>query len=284
MNWYRQVLVGTLASTSVSIDLNADLGEGVGTDPVAIDDALLSVVSSANVACGGHAGSADSMGRVCERAADLGVAIGAHVSYVDREGFGRNPNHVDEATLRSQILEQITALDIAAQAADSQVTYIKAHGALYHRACTPGSREAEIIIDSALQFNAEHDRKLAILGFAGSDLIRRAREAGLKAANEAFADRTYTAEGWLVDRSESGAVVTDATEALGRLKRLLRDDEIVAIDGTAIEVKAQSICIHGDTPGAVMLARRVKAQIDADRVRISPFAPPPPRAITDVAE
>ncbi len=284
MNWYRQDAPGTLASTTVSIDLNADLGEGVGTDPVALDDALLNVVSSANVACGGHAGSSDSMARVCERASELGVAIGAHVSYLDREGFGRNPNNVDEATLRAQILDQITALDVAAQAADSAVTYIKAHGALYHRACTPGSREAEIIIDSALQFNAEHDRKLAILGFAGSDLIRRAKEAGLKAANEAFADRTYTAEGWLVDRAEVGAVVTETTEALNRLQRLLRDDEIVAIDGTAIMVKAQSICIHGDTPGAAIMARRLKAQIDADRVRIAPFAPPPPRAITNTAD
>jgi len=262
----------------MSIDLNADLGEGVGVDPIALDDSLLTVVSSANIAAGGHAGDTDSMARVCERAAQHHVAIGAHVSYVDREGFGRNPNNVDDNTLRAQILDQITVLDLAAQAADSAVTYIKAHGALYHRACIPGSREAEIIIDSALQFKAEHGRSLAILGFAGSDLIVRAREAGLKAANEAFADRTYTAEGWLVARGEQDAVITDAIQALTRLKRLLRDDQIIAIDGTPIEVKAQSICIHGDTPGAVVMARRLKAAIDADRVKIAPFAPPPKRA------
>jgi UPF0271 protein len=261
----------------VSIDLNADLGEGIGTDPIALDDALLAVVSSANIAAGGHAGDADSMARVCEQAAERRVAIGAHVSYVDREGFGRRPNNVDDDSLRSQILDQIAALDVAAQAADSAVTYIKAHGALYHRACIPGSREAEIIIDSALQFKAEHGRSLAILGFAGSDLIMQAREAGLKAANEAFADRTYTAEGWLVSRSEPNAVITDASQALTKLKRLLRDHEIIAIDGTSIEVEAQSICIHGDTPGAVVMARRLKAAIDADRVKVAPFAPPPKR-------
>jgi len=278
VNCQRVNDVGTLASVLVSIDLNADLGEGVGDDPIALDDSLLTVVSSANVAAGGHAGDADSMARVCERAAEQHVAIGAHVSYVDREGFGRNPNNVDDDTLRAQILDQITELDIAAQASETAVTYIKAHGALYHRACIPGSREAEIIIDSALQFKAEHGRSLAILGFAGSDLIVRAREAGLKAANEAFADRTYTAEGWLVSRGEPDAVITDASQALTRLKRLLRDDEIIAIDGTPIEVSAQSICIHGDTPGAVVMARRLKAAIDADRVRIAPFAPPPKRA------
>jgi UPF0271 protein len=275
VNCPRLVSRSTLAFVSVPIDLNADLGEGVGTDPVALDDALLTVVSSANIAAGGHSGDADSMARVCERAVHHQVAIGAHVSYVDREGFGRNPNNVDDGTLRAQILDQITALDFAAAAVGSEVTYIKAHGALYHRACIPGSREAEIIIDSALQFKAEHGRSLAILGFAGSDLIVRAREAGLKAANEAFADRTYTAEGWLVARSEQHAVITDASQALTRLKRLLRDREIIAIDGTPIEVTAQSICIHGDTPGAVVMARRLKAAIDADRVKIAPFAPPP---------
>ncbi len=267
--------LSTLAFALVAIDLNSDIGEGIGDDPVALDDALLSVVSSANIAAGGHAGDADTMARVCEQAAARKVAIGAHVSYLDREGFGRSPQVVDDDTLRAQILDQITALDEAAQAVESAVTYIKAHGALYHQACIPGSREAEIIIDSALQFKAEHGRSLAILGFAGSDLIARAREAGLKGANEAFADRAYTTEGWLVARSETDSVITDPSQALVRLKRLLRDDEIISIEGTPIEVKAQSICIHGDTPGAVVMARRLKAAIDADRVRIAPFAPPP---------
>jgi UPF0271 protein len=273
--------VSTLAFGLVSIDLNADLGEGGGVDPIALDDSLLTVVSSANVAAGGHAGDADSMARVCERAAEHHVALGAHVSYVDREGFGRNPTKVDDDTLRAQILDQITALDIAAQAAESAVTYIKAHGALYHRACIPGSREAEIIIDSALQFNAEHGRSLAVLGFAGSDLIVRAREAGLKAANEAFADRAYTAEGWLVARSEPGAVITDASQALTRLKRLLRDGEIIAIDGTPILVTAQSICVQASSPMSLVLARRLQAQIRTEGVKILAFAPPVQISKTD---
>lgn len=259
----------------MAIDLNADIGEGVGEDPVQIEHALLSVVSSANVACGAHAGSDETMRRVTEQATVQGVAVGAHVSYFDREGFGRNPHNVDMATLRQQVLEQIAILDHWAHEAGSAVTYVKPHGALYHRACTPGSDEATVVIEAIEQFNASADRKLAVLGFAGSELVRRATEAGLKSYNEAFADRGYTPQGWLIDRAQPGALITDTTDALNRLKRLLRDQEIVTVDGTTINMKADSICIHGDTPGAVVLARRLRAAIDADRVKIAPFAPPP---------
>lgn len=259
----------------MSIDLNCDIGEGVGTDPAALETDLLAVVSSANVACGAHAGDDETMRRVTAQAAARRVAIGAHVSFVDREGFGRNPGNVEMATLQQQIVDQIGILDVIAQQAGTAVTYIKPHGALYHRACTPGAEETDVVINAVRQYLADTGRSLTILGFAGSELVAKAREAGLKAANEAFADRRYTPEGWLVARSQPDAVITDPTEALTRLKRLLRDSEITAIDETPIEVRAQSICIHGDTPGAVVMARRVKAAIDADRVKIAPFAPPP---------
>ena len=267
--------VGALASTNVSIDLNSDLGDGVGEDPQALDEALLSVVTSANVACGGHAGDRESMMRVSELATARRVAIGAHISYDDRDGFGRESNGVSMEILKEQLLEQIATLDEIAHAAGSAVTYVKAHGQLYHQACIPGSVEAQTIIDAVREYQDQTDRQLAILGFAGSDLVSRAQAEHIKAVNEAFADRSYTAEGWLVARTEPGALITDPNEALGRLKRLLRDREIVAIDGTPIDVRADSICIHGDTPGAVVLARRVRAAIDSDRVKIAPFAPPP---------
>ena len=255
----------------MTIDLNSDLGEGIGNDPVALDSALLSVVTSANVACGGHAGDKASMTRVTGLAAEKGVAVGAHVSYVDREGFGRESNDVSMDVLKQQILEQFAALDEIAASSGTAVTYVKPHGQLYHQACTPGSDEAATIIEAAKEYQESVGRPTAILGFAGSELVKHAQAEHLKAVNEAFVDRTYTPQGWLVDRSEPGALITDPNQALVRVKRLLRDREIVAIDGSLIDVRADSLCIHGDTPGAVVLARRLRAAIDADRVKIAPF-------------
>lgn len=259
----------------MSIDLNADLGEGVGDDPTKHDAELLHAVSSANVACGGHAGDTESMTRICEIATAEGKAIGAHVSYVDREGFGRNPFNVDLQTLHQQLLEQIKLLDEIALRSGSAVTYVKPHGRLYHDACAPGSEEGQVLIEVVKDFRSETGRSLGILGFAGSQLVSRAQDEGLRGFNEAYADRSYTAEGWLVDRKLPGALITDPTQALSRLRRLLRDHEMIAIDGTPLEIKAQSICIHGDTPGAAVIVRRLRAAIDADRVKVAPFAPPP---------
>mgnify|MGYP003450737058 FL=1 len=255
----------------MTIDLNSDLGEGIGNDPVLLDSALLSVVTSANVACGGHAGDKASMTRVTGLAAEKGVAVGAHVSYVDREGFGRESNDVSMDVLKQQILEQFAALDEIAASSGTAVTYVKPHGQLYHQTCTPGSDEAATIIEAAKEYQESVGRPIAILGFAGSELVKHAQAEHLKAVNEAFVDRTYTPQGWLVDRSEPGALITDPNQALVRVKRLLRDREIVAIDGSLIDVRADSLCIHGDTPGAVVLARRLRAAIDADRVKIAPF-------------
>lgn len=266
---------GTLGCGLVSIDLNCDLGEGIGDDPDALDAALLSVVSSANVACGGHAGDYESMSRVTELASARKVAIGAHISYEDKEGFGRRSTAVNTAELRDQLVAQMVTLDEIARTQGSAVTYVKPHGQLYHAACVPGSEEAATIVDAVEVFRRETGRSLAVLGFAGSALVAAAIDAKLKGINEAFADRSYTPDGWLLARSEPGSLITDPNEALTRLKRLLRDREIVAVDGSLINVHAQSLCIHGDTPGAAVLARRLRAAIDTDRVKIAAFAPPP---------
>ena len=258
----------------MAIDLNSDLGEGIGEVAEAVDAELLGLVSSANVACGGHAGDEQSMARVCRIAAEHRVAIGAHISYADREGFGRQPNAASSDELRDQLLSQLWALETAAHAAGSAVTYIKPHGALYH-ACLDDAELAQTVVDVALAFRKEIGRSLAMLSLPGSALLTRAEAAGLRTAKEAFADRAYAADGRLVPRTEPGSVITDPTEALTRLKRLLRDSQIIAIDGTPIDIDAHSICVHGDTPGAVFMARRLRAAIDADRVRIAPFAPPP---------
>lgn len=258
----------------MAVDLNSDLGEGTGDDAEALDAQLLGIISSANIACGGHAGDEASMKRVCELAALNGVAIGAHVSYVDREGFGHRQYNVDSETLQEQIQAQLRSLEFAAQAVNSAVTYVKPHGTLYHESID-SAELAETIISAIVRFASSTGRPLAILGLPDSQLLIKAHAAGLTAVNEAFADRAYTSAGKPIPRDQEGALITDPTQALVQINRLLRDDEIMAIDGTRINVHAQSVCVHGDTPGAVTMARRIKAAIESDRVRVSSFAPPP---------
>lgn len=258
----------------MAIDINADLGECIGDDPAALDAKMLAVVSSANVACGGHAGDDESMRRVCETAAANHVAIGAHVSYVDRKSFGRTNHAVSRDVLHEQLLSQMLRLDRIAVAAGSAVTYVKPHGALYHQT-NNNPEDAGVITDAVLDFTVETGRHLAVLGLPDSELLRQTLEAGLTPIGEAFADRAYTPEGRLVPRTEEGALITDPREAIARLRRLVRDNVIIAIDGTPIEVHARSICLHGDTPNAAVIARRLRGAIDSDRVRVAPFAPPP---------
>lgn len=262
----------------MAIDLNSDLGEGVCEDAGEHDATLLSIVSSANVACGGHAGDAESMARVCDLAIARSVAIGAHISYPDREGFGRRTTDHSAEQLTEQLLGQALELDSAALAAGSAVTYIKPHGALHHD-CINNADDAQLVLDVATRFQEERGRSLALLCMPGALLLEEGARRGFITANEAFADRGYRADGRLVPRDAAGALITDPLEALTRLDRLLRDDEIVAIDGSSIVVQARSICVHGDTPGAVVMARRIKAAFDADRVRVEAFAPPPTRQV-----
>ncbi len=262
----------------MAIDLNSDLGEGVGEHADEHDATLLNIVSSANVACGGHAGDADSMSRVCDIATAKKVAIGAHVSYPDRDGFGRRATSHTAEQLVEQLLGQTLDLEAAAIASGSAVTYIKPHGELYHH-CISNPDVAAIVLEVASRFEQERGRSLALLCMPGSLLLSEGSRLGFSTAGEAFADRGYSGDGRLVPRSGAGALITDPLEALTRLDRLLRDDEIVAIDGSSIVVQARSICIHGDTPGAVVMARRIRAAFDADRVRLTPFAPPPARQV-----
>lgn len=260
----------------MAIDLNSDVGETASWIPGSVSEELLSIVSSANVACGGHAGSQETMAAICEIAAARQVAIGAHVSYPDREGFGRRPMEIEIDRLIDQLVGQISVLDGIALAAGSAVTYVKPHGALYNQAMRD-QRPARAIIEAIRKFSEQTGRKLAILCLPNAKLMEAAAAVGYPAYGEAFADRAYTSSGELVPRNQPGAVITDPKIALGRLKLLLRNEEIITVEGAPIQVRARSICIHGDTPGAVMLARRVKSAIDADRVRVAPFAPPPRR-------
>ncbi|MEU6071010.1 MULTISPECIES: LamB/YcsF family protein [Streptomyces] len=250
-----------------AIDLNADLGEGFGRWRLTDDEQLLSVVTSANVACGFHAGDAATMRRVCELAAERGVTIGAQVSYRDLAGFGRRAMDVPPAELAAEVAYQIGALEVFARAAGAHVAYVKPHGALYNRV-VHDEEQARAVIDGVLLADAS----LPVLGLPGSRLLEVAEKAGLPAVAEAFADRAYTDEGTLVPRGQDGAVVSDPETVVERSVDLARSGAVDAHSGARIEVRARSLCLHGDTPGAVELARRVRARLTEAGVRVEAFA------------
>ncbi|MEU0587165.1 5-oxoprolinase subunit PxpA [Streptomyces sp. NPDC006132] len=250
-----------------SIDLNADLGEGFGRWRLTDDEQLLSVVTSANVACGFHAGDAVTMRRVSALAAERGVRIGAQVSYRDLAGFGRRAMDVPPAELAAEVAYQIGALEVFARAAGARVAYVKPHGALYNRV-VHDAEQAAAVVDGVLLA----DGTLPVLGLPGSRLLELAAKAGLPVVTEAFADRAYTDAGTLVPRSQEGAVVTDPEAVVERSLGLARSGEVVSRSGTRIEVRARSLCLHGDTPGAVDLARRVRERLESSGVRVEAFA------------
>ncbi|WP_128378467.1 LamB/YcsF family protein [Streptomyces cavernae] len=249
------------------IDLNADLGEGFGRWRLTDDEQLLSVVTSANVACGFHAGDASTMRRVCELAAERGVRIGAQVSYRDLAGFGRRAMDVPPEELAAEVAYQIGALEVFARAAGTRVAYVKPHGALYNRVVRD-ERQAEAVVDGVLLA----DDSLPVLGLPGSCFLEVAGKAGLPVVTEAFADRAYTDEGTLVPRGEDGAVVTDPDTVVERSVGIARDGVVAAHSGRTVPVRARSLCLHGDTPGAVDLARRVRSRLESAGVAVEAFA------------
>lgn len=243
------------------MDLNSDLGEGFGIWKLGDDAALLGVITSANVACGFHAGDPSTMRRVCEEAAKNGVKVGAQVSYRDLAGFGRRFIDADPVELADEVLYQIGALDACARAAGTEVVYVKPHGALYN-ATVHHEKQAEAVVNGARAF-----KDLPILGLPGSQLLAKAARAGLRPVQEAFADRGYTPEGTLVPRSSPDALLTGTAQIVERARRLL-EGELVAVDGTVIKTAAESLCVHGDTPGAVGHARAVRDALGT----VTPFA------------
>jgi len=249
-----------------SIDLNSDLGESYGVWKLGDDQAMLGVVTSANVACGFHGGDPSTLRAVCAGAVAHQVSIGAQVSYPDLVGFGRRFIDIDPRELRDAVLYQLGALDAFAQVAGAEITYVKPHGALYH-ATVGDAAQAEAVVAAA----AEYDPSLAVLGAPASCLLRGADAAGLEPVPEAFADRAYLPDGRLVPRSEPGAVLTDPAAVAARAVRLAVDHEVVAVDGAIVRVPARSLCVHGDTPGAVELARAVRDALDDAGVALHPF-------------
>jgi 5-oxoprolinase (ATP-hydrolysing) subunit A len=255
-------------SAAPVVDLNSDLGEGFGIWTLGDDDALLDVITSANLACGFHAGDPNIMRRVCEAAVSRGVSIGAQVGYHDLAGFGRRSIDVDSASLTNDVIYQIGALDGFARIAGSRVRYVKPHGALYNRIVYDDDQAAAVVAAVTA-----YDPTLPILGLPGSALLRHAEQAGLRTVTEAFADRGYTAQATLVPRSQPGALLDDSAAVAQRMVQMLTTGRIQSIDGVEIAVSAQSICVHGDTPGAVTMAVAVRKALVEAGVEIRAVAP-----------
>ncbi|AZG47949.1 LamB/YcsF family protein [Gordonia insulae] len=246
-------------SADLIIDLNADLGEGVGDD-----EAMLDVVSSANVACGFHAGTPAELVATCRAAAAAGVRIGAQVSYPDRSGFGRRFMDIAPDDLTADVLYQIGALEGIARAVGAEVAYVKPHGALYN-SIVEHERQADAVVAAIVELGGS----LPLMGLPGSVSLRRAERAGLAVITEAFADRGYRPDGTLVPRTEPGAVLTDSAAIARRVVGLVIDGTVAAVDGSDIAVDAESICLHGDTPGAVEHARAVREALGESGVVVA---------------
>ncbi|MBS2531354.1 LamB/YcsF family protein [Catenulispora sp. NF23] len=253
------------------IDLNADLGEGFGHWRLGDDDALLDLVTSANVACGFHAGDPSTMRRVCSAAVGRGVRIGAQVGYRDLAGFGRRDIEYDPHELADDVLFQIGALDAFARAAGDRVRYVKPHGALYNR-IVHDAVQAEAVVRAVAAFASAYDETVPVLGLPGSVFLELATTAGLPTVQEAFADRAYTPQGTLVPRTAAGAVLTSPEEVAGRAVEMAVSGTVRAIDGTLLAVSAQSLCVHGDSPSAVEMAAAVRDGLRSVGVEVGAFA------------
>ncbi|RCS23090.1 LamB/YcsF family protein [Phyllobacterium salinisoli] len=250
----------------MTIDLNSDLSESFGAWKMGDDAAMLDVVSSANIACGFHAGDPAGILRTLRAADERGVAIGAHVGYRDLAGFGRRNMDPSSEELIGDVIYQIGALKGLATAARTRITYVKPHGALYNT-ISFDKRQAGDVIAAILAV----DPSLVLVALAGSPLIEQARASGLSVVAEAFADRAYTAEGKLVSRREAGAVLHDPDLVAQRMLRLVKEGVVEAIDGKTAKVDAQTICVHGDNPDAVAIAVRLRALLEASGLVIRPF-------------
>ena len=249
------------------IDLNSDLGEGFGIWRLGDDEALLGVVTSANVACGFHAGDPSILRAVTGWAAAGGVVVGAQVSYRDLAGFGRRRMDIAPGELTDDVIYQLGALDGFCRISGDRVRYVKPHGALYNTAVHDDGQAGAIV--RAIR---EYDSSLPVLGLPGSSLLRLAEAAGLPAIPEGFVDRGYTPEGTLVPRNLPGALVTDPAVVVERAVRMAESGTVIAVDGTELSMPVRSLCVHGDTPGALELARQVRAALEAAGLPPTRFA------------
>ena len=247
---------------TLTVNLNADLGEGFGTYSIGDDAAMLDIVGSANIACGFHAGDAMTMTRTVRLALAKGVSLGAHPSYPDLQGFGRRPMHLSEAEVEAMVAYQIGALMGIAAAAGGRVTHVKPHGALYNAAAVE-----EGLARAIARAIKGVDAGLIFLALAGSAMVDAGRALGLAVAEEVFADRGYDDDGKLVPRGRPGALIQDAETAADNVLRMVQEGELLSVNGRRVPCTAHSVCVHGDDPHAVATARALRDRLARHGVR-----------------
>jgi UPF0271 protein len=240
------------------------MGEGFGAWKMGEDDALLDHVTSANIACGFHAGDPGTIHRVVKMAIEKGVAVGAHPSLPDLQGFGRRRMSVYAEEVYDMVLYQIGALAGFAQACGGRLAHVKPHGALYNMAAKEG-----LLAQAIARAVKDFDPRLVLFGLAGSELVRAGEQAGLKTASEVFSDRTYQSDGSLTPRSQPGAIIHDVEAAIAQVRRMIEEGKVKSIGGADVVVRVDTLCIHGDEPNAVQFARRIRQALDADGVRVA---------------
>lgn len=246
------------------IDLNSDLGESFGPWPMGQDAVLMASITSANIACGFHAGDPGVMRQTLELARDRGVAVGAHPGFPDLVGFGRREIKASPAEVEDFVLYQVSALSGMAAARGMRLQHVKAHGALYNMAC-----KDRALADAIARATAALDRSLILFGLPNSELLRAGEAAGLRVAAEVFADRAYERDGSLVSRTRPGSVIHDQEAVVERAVRMVKQQEVVAADGTTIALRADTLCLHGDTPGAADLARQIRRGLESAGIRVA---------------
>ena len=250
----------------LSVDLNADLAEGFGIWELGDDDAMLDIVTSANLACGFHAGNPVGLARTCRAAAARDVRVGAQVGYFDLAGFGRRRIEVAPAELTADVIYQIGALQALARAAGTTLAYVKPHGALYNTIAT--DRDQARAVAEAVH---AADPELPVLGLAGSVFFTEARRLGLRTVAEAFADRAYRSDGQLLPRGDSGAVLRDPVQIAERVLDMVESGTVAAADGSVVKIDVESVCVHGDSPGAVEIAGAVRNRLMAEGIELAAF-------------
>jgi len=239
-----------------TIDLNSDLGESYGQYVVGNDEEVLKYVTSVNIACGFHAGDPQVMEKTVEKAFKNNVAVGAHPGFPDLRGFGRRPMIISPEEAKSYVIYQISALNGFIKALGGKMQHVKPHGAFYNMAAT------DITLARAIAEGVYAvDSDLILMGLAGGELVKAGKEIGLKTASEVFADRTYTNEGTLVSRAEKGAVIHEKEQAASQILNIIQNGKVKAIDGSLIEMEADSICVHGDNQEAVELVKHLRTSL-----------------------
>ncbi|WP_068673336.1 5-oxoprolinase subunit PxpA [Oceanobacillus sp. Castelsardo] len=238
------------------VDLNCDLGESYGSFKVGQDDDVMKCITSANIACGYHAGDHNVIQKTIKKAVENGVGLGAHPGFLDLHGFGRREINLDMDELYNLIIYQIGAVQAFAKVNNSKLNHVKPHGALYNMA-GKDQQMAETIAQAVYDVNPE----LILFGLAGSELIRMGKKAGLQVAEEVFADRTYQPDGTLTSRSLANAMITDSDEAVARVIRMVRDGKVEAVDGSDIPIHADTICVHGDSEKSLEFVKKLNREL-----------------------